>query len=287
MNLNNKNISIIGLGLIGGSMAKALSKIKEKHGFNLYGIDNDDSNFNQAFKEGIVLGGFPSLKSLSENSDIIIIATPISAVKNILKEIIPFIGVDTIITDACSAKKCVINDFLSVAGNLNPNLVPAHPIAGKETSGYGASESSLFIDKRLIITPHKESNMDSVGIVESLWKEIGANVEIMDADKHDETFALTSHLPHLLAYATMETINNNHPDIQNVLHYTGGGFKDFIRIAKSDPTMWSDITMSNREHILKWMKLYQVTLNDMINVIESEDKDALFDIISKSNNNLI
>lgn len=153
MTLSGKRISVIGLGLIGGSIVKALFKIAEQQDITLGGLDRNSQSTSLAMTEGVISRTFDNLEELARNSDVIIIATPIGAVKSIFEGLSPGLSPETLITDACSAKQCIIDDYVSVFGNLNPNFVPAHPISGKETSGFGVSESSLFLDKRLIITP--------------------------------------------------------------------------------------------------------------------------------------
>lgn len=279
-------ISIIGLGLIGGSLAKALIK---NGTYQVGGYDQDSHTRELAEKAGIEI--FPSVMSLARESDMIVICTPISAFESVLSSVASTMKKGAIITDACSAKEVVWNSAQKVLTKEQlVNYIPGHPISGKETSGFEVSESSLFLDKRVVLTPvfteTFNSSMIAFNEVEHIWINSGAIVEMMDMKEHDDMFALTSHLPHILTYATMEMMHIHCDDIADALHHTGGGFKDFIRIAKSDPTMWSDIAIGNKKPLLKWMKLYKETLEEMIELVELDAKLCLFDIIERSKNNL-
>lgn len=275
-------VGIIGLGLIGGSLAKGLIK----SGVHVNGYDLSEHTRELAHKDGIEI--YLSTNSLARNCDVIVICTPISAVEDVLYGIRDHLKPDAIITDACSVKETVFDIAKEVLNEKQlSNFIPGHPISGKETSGFEVAESSLFLDKRVVLSYTEVTNKKSLLTIRQMWKDIGAFVEMMDMSHHDEMFALTSHLPHMLTYAMMETMHNNCEDITDALQYTGGGFKDFIRIAKSDPTMWSDIAIGNKKPLLKWMKLYQQTLTEMIDSVESDDKDSLYEVIERSKNNLM
>lgn len=279
-------VSIIGLGLIGGSLAKALIKSEK---YVVQGYDLNEHTREIATKAGIKV--FQSVNALARESDMIVICTPIGVFGDVLAGIRDHISESCIITDACSAKGVIWEEAeFILSKNQLINFIPGHPISGKETSGFEVSESSLFLDKRIILTPvfteYFNSSMLAFNEVEHMWMNTGAIVEHMEMKEHDDMFALTSHLPHMLTYAMMETMHLNCRDIGEALHHTGGGFKDFIRIAKSDPTMWSDIAIGNKEPLLKWMKLYKESLEEMIELVENDSRHSLFAVIERSKNNL-
>jgi prephenate dehydrogenase len=186
-----------------------------------------------------------------------------------------------VITDGGSAKSYVIEAALTAFGQLPTRLVPAHPIAGKELSGVEAAEADLYVDHRVIITPTENTDTTARVLVQQLWERIGAHVEMMSPAFHDEVFAATSHLPHLLAYLLVDMLHE-HPELGNVFKYTAGGFRDFTRIASSDPTMWRDIALYNHAAIAKWLKHYRAELDKMIDAVEHQDQHELFELFANA-----
>lgn len=270
-------VTIIGVGLIGGSFAKGIKQLglaKEVHGFG-----HNQANLETAMELGVVDSFSTDIAMAMQDCDLVLLAVPLGAMQPVLESIKPFISERTIITDAGSAKQSVIDAVEQVFAELPVNFVPGHPIAGKEKSGVTAADAQLYVDHRVILTPTENSSASAIETVRSLWSALGANVEIMSAGFHDEVFAATSHLPHLLAFALVEMLHE-HPELGNVFKYTAGGFRDFSRIASSDPTMWRDISVFNSAAISKWLIEYRDYLDEMIPLVANKDSDALYQLFA-------
>lgn len=260
-------LCIIGLGLIGGSIAAALKKQKfVKH---IIACDRDENNLKIAVKLQIIDDYSLDIKNSIIGCNVIIIATPVNSTNNILATIKPNIQPNMLITDVGSTKCSVIRDVQNILGNSFNKFIPAHPITGKEATGSINANADLFIGKKVIITPNNNIPED-IEFISKMWQKVGSIVEQMAAKKHDEIFALSSHLPHILAFSFVNYMAQ-HNDAKN---WTGGGFKDFTRIASSDSTMWSDICNTNKEEILKHLNNYQNELTQLSKFIkDNEVKD--------------
>lgn len=263
-------ICIIGVGLIGGSFAAGLKKANKVD--IIIGFGRQESSLIKAQELGIIDSYSLDIAQALNNADLVLIATPVNSFKTILEMIKPYVNEQMIISDVGSTKVSVMKIAKQVFGEMPPNFIPAHPIAGKEQSGVEAANVNLFQNKRTIITPGKNTNTDAVVIVSDLWESVGAKVEIMNADKHDDLLAMTSHLPHMLAFSLMDYLMSNNPD---ACHYAAGGFKDFSRIASSDALMWRDICINNPEQIVKHIKGYQQGLDKISNLIKTNQPEAL------------
>ncbi|MBF6056908.1 prephenate dehydrogenase [Thiomicrorhabdus heinhorstiae] len=270
-----QQITVIGVGLIGGSFAKAVKE--KKLAQKVIGFGHNPERIQKAVQLGVIDEGVCDLKAAVENSDLIMLAVPLGSFAQIFKDIKPYVRPDAIITDAGSAKLSVVNSIKDAFGEIPRRFVAGHPIAGKEQSGVEAADSDLFIDHRVILTPTEETDSDALECVETLWRKLGALVEKMSPQFHDEVFAATSHLPHLLAFALVEMLNE-HPELGNVFKYTAGGFRDFTRIASSDAVMWRDISVHNHTAIAKWLQEYRDYLDEMIKLIEKQDAAALHEL---------
>ena len=268
-------VTIIGVGLIGGSFAKGIKQLGLAK--NLCGFGQSEANLQKAVELQVVDNYTTDMATAMQDCDLVMLAVPLGAMQPVLESIKPYLAQNTIITDAGSAKQSVIDAVEAVFGYLPENFVPGHPIAGKEQSGVTAADENLYIDHRVILTPTAQSAKAAVQTVKSLWVALGAQLEVMSPSFHDEVFAATSHLPHLLAFALVEMLHD-HSELGNVFKYTAGGFRDFSRIASSDPTMWRDISVFNNQAIAKWLTEYRDYLNDMIPLIESKNSDALFEL---------
>jgi len=256
-----EKIGIIGLGLIGGSLAKAFNKA----GIKVYGYDKSIDSISSAVECGIFEVLTDDMDEfLDFNPDLIYIAVPVNAGIEVLQEL-GHKNVRTLITDACSTKATICYE----AGKLGLNFCGGHPIAGKEVSGFADSEAELLKGALHILTDGDEA---SVEILKKLHEKIGMKVKVMKAEYHDEIFGVVSHFPHLISFALMELILKKD---KNLLEYTGGGFKDFTRIAASDPVMWSDIFTDNSEHISNVINEYIDILNDWKQQINKKEKPVL------------
>lgn len=273
---------IIGLGLIGGSV---LQGIIDNHLVNhLYAIDFDKSVIDNAINNKLIANGDDDLLALAgtgilKDCECIIIAVPAFAVKNILSQIKTAIDDkllpnDIIISDTTSTKGNILRDAHDIFGELPPNLVLAHPIAGAEKSGFMARNGELFKAHKLIICPHEFNDKQAVDTIATLWQSLGASVDFMPCDKHDEILALTSHLPHLLSYALTYQLAKDEESL-NIFRYAGGGFRDFSRISASSPIMWHDIFLANKQAVLKGLENYQAILNELKSAIENDNSDEL------------
>ena len=281
--MNNKSytsVLIIGMGLIGSSIARVIKqkKISEK----VFAIDNDKTTINLTKDLNIVDEIFENLQNFSEQVDLIFICTPLSSYKNIFKELNTFIQTPTLITDVGSTKVSVINDFKSEIDNDKISFLPAHPIAGLEKSGpqYGFAE--LFDNRYCIVTPIN-SNDNFIEPISSIWKSFGMTVEIMEAERHDRVLAMTSHIPQLIAYSVVGTATELETQMKDeVIKYSAAGFRDFTRLAGSDPVMWRDVYDKNKEAVLEMLGRFSEDLLTFQKAIRNNDLNFLENKFSKS-----
>ncbi|WP_019518955.1 prephenate dehydrogenase/arogenate dehydrogenase family protein [Faucicola boevrei] len=285
------NTLIIGLGLIGGSILQGI--IDNRLADNLYAIDFDKSVIDNAIANKLITNGDDDLSKLAKTGvlkdcDCIIIAVPAFAVKTILDKIKTAISQkllpsDIIISDTASTKGNVLKDAFDIFGELPPNLVLAHPIAGAEKSGFMARNGALFKSHKLIICPHDFNHQNAVDKIATLWQSLGASVDFMSCDKHDEILALTSHLPHLLSYALTYQLAKDDENL-NIFRYAAGGFRDFSRISASSPIMWHDIFLANKEAVLQGLENYQAILNQLKTDIENDNSEKLLETFAIAKN---
>jgi len=263
-------ITIIGVGLIGGSLAKA---IKENNLAKVvFGYGRDLNRLEEAKKANVIDQFSTNLKDAINDSDIVIIATPVGSFKEILIEIKPFLTSKIVISDVGSTKTNIALIVSQTLGDYSNYFIPAHPIAGKEKSGFEASESNLFNNRKVIITPLETSSPDSINLIQKMWEGTGADVDFMSPESHDELLGMTSHLPHMLAFSLVNYLISKNPSASI---YAAGGFKDFSRIASGDAVMWRDICIQNKDQIIDHIRGYQKTLNSLVDVIENENSDEL------------
>ena len=263
-------ITIIGVGLIGGSLAKA---IKENNLAKVvFGFGRDLNRLEKAQKANVIDQFSTNLKDAINDSDIVIIATPVGSFKEILNEIKPFLTSKIVISDVGSTKTNIASIVSQTLGDYSNCFIPAHPIAGKEKSGFEASESNLFNNRKVIITPLETSSPDSINLIQKMWEGTGADVDFMSPESHDELLGMTSHLPHMLAFSLVNYLISKNPSASI---YAAGGFKDFSRIASGDAVMWRDICIQNKDQIIDHIRGYQKTLNSLVDAIENENSDEL------------
>ena len=263
-------ITIIGVGLIGGSLALAL---KERNLAKVvFGYGRDQSRLAEAQKSNIIDAFSTNIKEAIDEANIVVIATPVGTFKDILDQIEPLISSNVIITDVGSTKSDIVNIVNDVLKDNSSCFIPAHPIAGKERSGFEVSDSKLYDGKKVIITPQETNSPESIDEIGQMWKNVGADVDFMSAESHDNLLGMTSHLPHMLAFSLVNYLVDQNP---NASIYAGGGFKDFSRIASGDAVMWRDICLQNKNQIMSHLKGYQSTLDDLLEAINDEDSDKL------------
>ena len=282
MKNNFDTVCIIGLGLIGGSIG--LSMKKNNFESKIIGYAKTEKTLSRAVERGLVDYTEKNLVEAVNDADLIILATPLSTFKPIIKEIAPFLKKGSIVTDTGSAKFAVLEELKDLIPK-EVEFIPGHPIAGTEESGPDSGFPELFENRWCILTPTKDNSEESVKRIKYFWELLGSKVEIMDALYHDKVLAITSHIPHLIAYNIVGTANDlaNVTDSE-VVKYSAGGFRDFTRIAASDPKMWSDIFTYNSEAVLEMLDLFS---NDLIKLKESilkKDTNMLFSSFEKTRN---
>lgn len=267
-----QRLCIIGVGLIGGSLARAL-KVAGAVG-EVIGYGRDAAQLQLAVELGVIDRAETDLAAALKGADVVVLATPVGAMEGMLCAMAPHIDSDTIVTDVGSTKGSVVAAAARAFGSVPVRFVPGHPIAGTERSGVAASFAELYHKRRVILTPLAHTDPAAVAVVRSLWQAAGAEVVEMEVQHHDEVLAATSHLPHVLAYTLVDTLArmDEHTEI---FRFAAGGFRDFTRIASSDPRMWHDICLANREAILKVLDRYAADLAAVRGAIERGDGAAL------------
>lgn len=274
-----KKLCVIGVGLIGGSIAKAARANKLAQTIVGFGRLDDVENLQLAKDLNVIDEFYTDIEAAILDADFVVIATPVAATENILKLLKPFWSAQTLYSDVGSTKGNVIEAAKAVFGFVPDNFIPAHPIAGAENSGVQASLVDLFLAKRLIITPVENTNMIALEKLETFWEKIGALVSIMDVQQHDNVLAATSHLPHLLAFALVDMLGQR-DEQEAILKYAAGGFRDFTRIASSDPTMWTAICEANKTELLPLLDQFKTELSKIQQLLESESYDQLFELFT-------
>jgi prephenate dehydrogenase len=252
-----KKLVIFGVGLIGGSVALALKKAGIDT--RIVGVCRTRYSLDEALALGIIDEAEADIQMAVSDADMIMLAAPVAQTKKILTSIQPFLSQHTVITDAGSTKSDVLASAKAVLGNQFNQFVGGHPIAGAEKSGAAAALADLFVGKNVVLTPATETNPAALTAVNDLWRSCGANVSTMPAEQHDAIFAAVSHLPHLLAFALVDDIASR-PNAAQLFSFAASGFRDFTRIAGSHPEMWRDISMANREALLKEISAYESEL---------------------------
>jgi 3-phosphoshikimate 1-carboxyvinyltransferase len=269
-------VAIIGLGLIGGSLAAGMRQ--QGLARTLIAWDANYLSLSTGRDLGIIDEVAADVAAATNGADLVILCVPVKAMKSVLQQIEPG---DQIITDVGSVKTPFLEEAREVFGEVPARLIPGHPIAGSERHGVTAADPNLFARHRVILTPAGNAEADAVSRVEALWQGLGAQTIQMSAEHHDDVLAQTSHLPHLLAYALVDTLSSGGDSLE-VFEYAAGGFRDFSRIAASDPTMWSDIFQANREPLLKILDRYMAELTDLRALVSAEDGDAMKEVFSRA-----
>jgi len=265
---------IIGVGLIGGSFALALRQAGAIR--HITGIGRQQENMHNALQRGVIDEIAIDYATALSDADLVFLAMPVGQTERIMANIAPHLSSHTIVTDAGSTKQDVITAAIK---HFKPehiaNFVPGHPIAGTEHSGVAAAQVDLYHGKHVVLTPLKQTQPSAIEVVTQLWQACGANVSIMPADEHDQILAITSHLPHILAFTMMRYLHHSTDNSESLLRFAGSGFRDFTRIAGSSPEMWRDICLANRDELLKQIDAYQTELKTVQKLLEQKDQDEL------------
>ena len=275
-----RRVAIIGLGLIGGSLALRLKR--EAAVEHISGCARTDQTLGIARKRKMIDSGSVDPAAAVADADLVVICAPMGTYRAIVEAVGRVLKPGAIVTDVGSVKASVVAD-IGPSLPAGVALVPGHPVAGTENSGPEAAFPELFDDHRCILTPPADCDPHAVAQVRAMWERCGATVDEMDAAHHDIVLALTSHLPHAIAYTIVGTATDLEEDLQSeVVKFSAGGFRDFTRIAASDPTMWRDIFLSNREAVLEVISRFDEDLTRLKRAIRRGDGDTLFDLFDRT-----
>ncbi len=270
---------VVGLGLIGGSFAKGL----RERGLcrEVIGVDLDPESRRLAVELGVVDRCEVDLAAACQGADIIQLAVPILAMEKLLAELAKLDLGMTVLTDVGSAKGNVVRAARLAFTGKSVRFVPGHPIAGSEQSGVEASNAQLFRRHKIILTPCEQSDESALALVDALWRELGADVEHMEVEHHDQVLAATSHLPHLLAFTLVDSLAKRSENLE-IFRYAAGGFRDFTRIAGSDPVMWHDIFLANREAVLRTLDVFRDDLDALRDAVDAGDGHQLLGVFTRA-----
>lgn len=270
---------VVGLGLIGGSFAKGLKESGLCR--EVVGVDLDPQSRKLAVELGVVDRCEDNLAAACVGADVIQLAVPILAMEKLLGVLAKLDLGDAVLTDVGSAKGNVVRAAREVFGAMPARFVPGHPIAGSEQSGVEASNAQLFRRHKVILTPLPETDPDALALVDRIWSALGADVEHMQVERHDEVLAATSHLPHLLAFGLVDSLAKRNENL-DIFRYAAGGFRDFTRIAGSDPVMWHDIFLANREAVLRTLDTFRSDLDALRDAVDAGDGHQLLGVFTRA-----
>ena len=274
-----KKITLIGLGLMGGSLGAALKKTQWCE--QIVGYSRSAASLQQALDLNYIDQAEPDLITAVKNADIIILCVPVLAIESILKTIQPVLNPATIVTDVASVKNYLVQVVEKIFGAVPENFVLGHPIAGSEKNGVQAAQANLYQHHRVILTPLAHTNPQAIQQITALWQAVGAQVTKMEVTHHDEVLAATSHLPHLIAFSLTDTLAGE-ADRQEIFEYAAGGFRDFTRIAASDPTMWRDIFLTNKAAVLQVLDHFTQDLQKLREAIQQDQGDSLLETFTRA-----
>ena len=268
------SLAIIGLGLIGGSIAAGLKK--RNPDYEIAAWDRNPQSLELGLAGGLIDASLNSAADI--DTDLVVLALPVRA----LEELLPCLDFrDAVVTDVGSVKCHVIETFNKGTGAVPQNFVPGHPIAGSEQHGVAAADPDLFSGHRVILTPLADTDTVAADKVAEMWRELGATITFMTPEHHDQVLAQTSHLPHLLAYALVDTLSLGGDSLE-VFQYAAGGFRDFSRIAASDPVMWRDIFLTNAEPIVEILDRYVEEVASLRQLISEGGGEQLEAILARA-----
>nr|WP_084072829.1 prephenate dehydrogenase/arogenate dehydrogenase family protein [Pandoraea pulmonicola] len=270
---------ICGVGLIGGSLARAL-KAADAVG-EVVGVGRSEASLVRACELGVIDRAATSMEEAVRDADIVVLAAPVAQTPALLAAICPHLGGNTLVTDAGSTKSDAVAAARAALGGDAWRFVPGHPIAGAELSGVDAAKADLYRDRRVVLCPQPDNRIEDVARVRAMWEAAGARVSEMSERQHDRVFASVSHLPHVLSYALIAQILDA-PDATLKFGFAGGGFRDFTRIAASNPEMWRDICVANRDALLAELDGYLATLGTLRQLIDAGDGAGLEAVFART-----
>ncbi len=272
-------LCIVGVGLMGGSLAKDLRRLGLCG--EVVGCSRKREHLVRARELGIIDAYHLDPAKAVEGADLVVLAVPLGAMAAVLAAMRPGLSSDAVLTDVGSAKCSVIEAARSAFGAVPENFVPAHPIAGTEHSGVEAALQGLFQGCRVILTPTAQTRPEAVNRVRDMWQAVGAEVLEMDPAHHDQVLAATSHLPHMLAYTLVDMLGQMEERVE-MFRYAAGGFRDFTRIASSDPQMWHDICIANRDALVDALEQFQANLGVAVAAIRDGDGKTVKEIFTRA-----
>lgn len=274
-----KQLTIIGVGLIGGSLARAVKKnnLVER----IVGVGRDVAQLEKALELGVIDSFETDVGKGVSQAEVVMVAVPLGAMESVFSAMKDHLPANVVISDVGSSKRSVIESAQNVFGELPAGFVPGHPIAGTEKSGVEASFAELYEQRCVILTPLETSAKWAVDKLHYLWDGCGAEVADMSASHHDEVLAATSHLPHVLAFALVDTLGQMH-ESKEIFKYAAGGFRDFTRIASSDPDVWRDICLANGDALLDTLERYKQELDTLAQAIAAKDASQVETILRRA-----
>lgn len=272
-------LCIVGVGLIGGSLARDLRRLGAVG--EVVGASRCREHLARARELGIVDRYHTDLARAVAGADVVVVAVPLGAMAAVFSALRDGLAAGAVVTDVGSAKGSVLAAAREAFGEVPPWLVPGHPIAGTERSGVEAAEDGLFEGRRVILTPTAATDPGALGTVRAMWQRVGAEVLSMDAHHHDEVLAATSHLPHMLAYTLVDVLGRMQDRVE-IFRYAAGGFRDFTRIASSDPQMWHDICVANREALADVLERFGQDLDALLAAVRRGDGAYLHEVFTRS-----
>jgi len=274
-----ERLAVIGVGLIGGSLARAL-RSSESVG-EVVGCGRSLANLELAQELGVIDRFFLTPEEAVRNADIVFISVPLGAIAAVFARIRGQLRDQAVVTDGGSVKGSVVADAQRVFGAIPPGFVPGHPIAGTERSGVASSFPELYQHRRVILTPLPETDSEACARVRAMWEAVGAEVTEMSVAHHDEVLAATSHLPHMLAFGLVDALARMRSN-DEIFRYAAGGFKDFTRIASSSPEMWRDICIANAEALSRMLGRFGDEMRELSETIARKDGEALLEIFDRA-----
>ncbi len=274
-----RKLAIIGVGLIGGSMARALRE--EGMVQEVVGCGRGKANLEKALELGVIDHYTHEVANAVQGADFVVLAVPLGAMQASFDAMQGQLADDAVVTDVGSVKGSVVQDARRVFGEVPDFFVPGHPIAGTERSGVEAAFPELFRNRRVILTPLDNTDPNALQRVEQVWKLCGAEVTRMSVQHHDEVLAATSHLPHMLAYSLVDSLARMKEN-DEIFRYAAGGFRDFTRIASSNPTMWRDICLANSEALGQMLQRFANELKDLAELLHGGDEEGLLELFERA-----
>ncbi|MFQ3188277.1 MAG: prephenate dehydrogenase [Gammaproteobacteria bacterium] len=272
-------LAIIGVGLIGSSLALGLKQAKAVG--HVVGCGRNQTNLQKGIELGVIDSYCDSVAEAVKGADVVVVAVPLGTMQNIFQQMSNVISSATIVTDVGSTKGSVIEAAKAGLGRCLPQFVPGHPIAGSEKNGVEAGFAELYQNKKVILTPLPENSQSSIDQISDMWQQCGAHIEYLSVIQHDKVLAATSHLPHLLAFS-MVTYLSGLNDHDEIFKYAAGGFRDFTRIASSDSVMWRDVCLANGDALIELIDGYKKELDEVAMAIKQKDADKLLQLFGKA-----